>query len=267
MKTKPLFGRRILVTRSRGQASDLSKRLKKEGAKVIEIPTIEIRPPSSWVKMDRAILGLSRYDWLVFTSTNGVESFFRRLACLKKNFRTFREIKIAAVGPATARPVERRGIRIDLVADEFRGEGLAAKMATRRIRGQRVLIVQASQARPVLRNELTRFGAKVERVEAYRSACPRKGREKLRMLLKSGALDLIAFASSLTAENFSKMLGQASPPKIPVACIGPITARTAKKLGFNVAVLPRKSTMEGLVEAICRYFSAASRSTSARYCS
>src|SRR3989338_3401534 len=126
-------------------------------------------------------------------------------------------------------------------------------MSTKRIRGQRVLIAQAAQARPVLRDELVRLGAKVEVVEAYRSACPREGSEELRELLKSGCLDMIAFASSLTVENFMKM-ASTSPQKIPVACIGPVTAKTAKKLGLNVAILPKKSTMEGLVQAVCDYF-------------
>lgn len=253
--SKPLFGRRILVTRSRGQASDLSQRLEEKGAEVIEIPTIEIRPPSSWGKIDRAIRSLSRYDWLVFTSANGVESFFNRLGHLKKDLRDLHGVKIAAVGPATARPVEGKGIRVDLVADEFRGEGLAAKMATKRIRGQRVLIAQAAQARPVLRDELVRLGAKVEVVEAYRSTCPREGKEELRTLLESGCLDLVAFASSLTVENFATMAGSMERLRqIPVACIGPVTARTARKYRLNVAAHPKRSTMTDLVETIGSYF-------------
>jgi uroporphyrinogen III methyltransferase / synthase len=242
---RPLLGRRIVVTRSRNQASELSRLLEEQGAEVIEMPTIEILPPSSWAVLDRAIRRLTSYDWLAFTSANGVSAFFDRLTKLKKDLRHLHGIKIAAVGPATARPIAARGIHTDLVADEFRGTGLARKLIRTGVRGKRVLLVQAKQASEALREELKKAGAKVEAAEAYRSGIPR-GKVEVR------ETDLITFASSLTVENFVKMAGKT---EIPVACIGPVTAKTARSLGLNVAAVPKKSTMPDLVRAIEDFFS------------
>jgi uroporphyrinogen III methyltransferase/synthase len=247
-EAKPLFGRRIVVTRSRGQASELTRLLEEKGAEVIELPTIEIRPPSRWTSLDRAIRNLPKYDWLAFTSANGVQYFFERLFRLKKDLRHLHGVKIAAIGPATARPIEVLGIHVDLVADEFRGEALARKMIKKGVRGKTILLAQAKQAREVLRDELKKAGARVEVVEAYRSVIPPVG-TALRWPLQN--VDLITFASSLTVENFVKMVGAT---KFPVACIGPVTAETAREHGLNVAVQPRKYTMPALVEAIVDYF-------------
>ncbi|HEX5036708.1 MAG TPA: uroporphyrinogen-III C-methyltransferase [bacterium] len=245
---KPLLGRRIVVTRSRNQASEISRLLEEKGAEVIERPTLEILPPSSWSALDRAIQRLSSYDWVAFTSANGVASFFARLGKMKKDLRHLRGVKFAAVGPATARPIAEKGIVADLVADEFRGIGLAQKMIRAGVRGKKILLVQTKQASPDLREVLKKAGAKVETAEAYRSVMPRVGAQGLAPL--QGA-DLIVFASSLTVENFVKAGGAGAAP---VACIGPVTAKTARALGLNVAVVPKKSTMPDLVDAIAAYF-------------
>lgn len=245
---KPLLGRRIVVTRSRNQASEISRLLEEQGAEVVEIPTIEIRPPSSWKPLDAAIRKLSDYDWAAFTSANGVASFFDRLSVLKKDARHLSGVKIAAVGPATARPIAERGVAADLVADEFRGAGLADRMIRAGVRGKKILLVQAKQANPALREALKKAGAKVETAEAYRSAAPVISADELKELRNA---DLVVLASSLTAENFAKRAGKV---KIPVACIGPVTAKTARRLRFKVAVVPKRSTMPDLVGAIASYF-------------
>ncbi len=247
---KPLFGKKILVTRSRGQASDLSRLLEEQGAEAIEIPTIELRPPTSFARMDAAIRRLASYDWIIFTSVNGVSSFFDRLWKKGSDLRDLAGVKVVAIGPATARAVEERGVRLNSVAQEFRAEGLVRLL--RGVRGQRVLIPRAREARDVLIKELRRKGARVDVVEAYRTVIPRFGQRELRKALENG-LDLITFASSSTVENFWRMV----PPrlrrgvrKIPVASIGPITTRTARKLGFKVKIQPKSYTIPSLVAAI-----------------
>lgn len=252
-ENKPLLGKRIVVTRSRNQLSEISRLLEEKGAEVIEMPTIEIRPPSSWKGLDQAIKNFSRYDWVTFTSANGVASFFDRLFKAKRDLRHLGRVKIAAVGPATARPMEARGLHLDLVADEFRGEGLARKLIKSGVRGKKILLVQAKQARETLREELKKAGARVTVVEAYRSAAPR-----ISEFPKD--IDLVIFASSLTVENFVKISPLAPSLKkrglgeISSACIGPVTAKTARDLGLNVVVVPKKSTMPDLVKAIADYF-------------
>jgi uroporphyrinogen III methyltransferase/synthase len=153
-------------------------------------------------------------------------------------------VKIAAVGPATARPIAERGLTPDLVADEFRGTGIARRMIRAGVRGKNVLLVQAKQANPALREALKKAGAKVTTAEAYRSTASRKAD-------MPKDIDMILFASSLTVENFAKMVGTT---KVPAACIGPVTAKTARDLGFRVAVVPKKSTMPALVDTVVAYF-------------
>lgn len=258
--TKPLFGKKILVTRSREQASELSRRLEENGAQVFEIPTIEISPPLSWKELDRAIRSLSKYHWLIFTSANGVDLFFRRFHQKKKDLRDLKGIKIVAIGPATARAIEERGLRVEATATDSRAEGLIRLLAKQKLKGRRILIPQAREAREVLRAELKRLKARVDVVEAYRSVIPKKGGEELRKLIAEKKIDLITFASSATVENFMKMVvgrgGFQTRPytellkQIPVAVIGPITAKTAKKSGLNVVIQPKKYTIPALVEAI-----------------
>jgi uroporphyrinogen III methyltransferase/synthase len=242
---KPLLGKTILVTRSREQASELSRKLEAEGAEVIEIPTIEIHPPSSWKGLDRAIQNLSRYDWMIFTSGNGVRFFFERLK--RKDLRALKGIKIAAVGPATAEMLQKQGIRPDRIAPEYKAEGLLKSLAKEKLKGKSVLIPRAKEGREILISGLKKLGAKVDLVEAYRSAKP-KGK-----IVLEKKIDLLTFASSSTAENFSKMASK-EVLKIPAAAIGPITAKTARKLRFKVVVQPKSYTIEALVKEIVRYF-------------
>ncbi len=244
-ETKPLFGKRILVTRSREQASDLALRLTDLGAEAVEMPTIEIRPPSHWRGMDRAIGNLSRYDWILFTSANGVRFFFERLRKRKKDVRALEGARIACVGPATARAVEGQGLRVDAVAKEFRSEGLLRVLKGKGLKRRRVLFCRAQEGREILIDGLKSLGARVDLVEAYRNAVPRSA------LVPLDNMDLVTFASSATAENFAKLSGRRD---IPAACIGPVTAKTARSLGFNVVVQAKSASMGSLVEAIRNYF-------------
>jgi len=241
---KPLLGKRIVVTRARTQAGDLSKRLEDLGAEVIGVPTIEIKPPASWKGLDRAIFRIADYDWLVFTSVNGVTMFFDRLKAKGGDLRDMKGVRIAAVGPTTARAVEDRGLRVDCVAKEFQAEGLVKALARKKVAGKRFLLCRAKEGREVLIDGLKRLKARVDLVEAYRTTLPDAG---ARRSMRLPDADLVTFASSAMVENFIKIFG---PCTIPVAAIGPITTATAKKRGLNVVVQAPRSTIDSLVDAI-----------------
>ncbi len=253
---RPLFGRRILVTRSRDQASQLSRQLEELGAEAIEIPTIEIRPPRNFSGLDRAIRLVATYHWIIFTSVNGVEAFFGRLARLG-DLRDLKGIQIAAIGPATAESITKKGIRVDLVAKEFRAEGILGPLG-KRVRGKRILIPRAREAREILVTGLKRFGARVDLVEAYCAVLPPSGKKALQRILEGPGIDLITVASSSTVENFVTMAGRTLMKRlrrIPVASIGPITTQTAKRLKLNVVIQPRRYTIPDLTRSVVAYFS------------
>jgi len=254
---KPLFGKRILITRARKQASVLVNLLHEQGAEVIEFPTIEIVPPKSWDDMDRAIKGLSTYDWIVFTSVNGVFSFFERLRNKGRDVRDLKGIKIATIGEQTAKAVEDFGLNVDMVPDDFRAEGVIEGFKETDIKGRKILIPRAKEAREILPLELERMGAEVDVVAAYETKKPdSKEIEEVREMLKKGRIDIITFTSSSTVKNFLSMLGRdtktfAGPV---VACIGPITAEPLKELGIEPEIICRKYTIEELVREIVDYF-------------
>ncbi len=251
---KRLFGKKILVTRSRGQASELSQKLEEEGARVFEMPTLEFRAPKDWKPVDRAVHRLSQKDWLVFTSANGVNFFFERLKFLKKDIRVLGRVLIAAIGPMTARVLKERGLEADLVASEFRTGGLLKTFKRRGIRGKKILLLRAHESHEDLPQGLLKMGAKVEEVEIYQQRIPRKNALPLARILSQDVPDLIVFASSNTVRNYmalAKMAGvEEHARKIPVASIGPMTTKTAKEIGLKVVAQPRRSTIPNLVEAI-----------------
>lgn len=254
---KPLLGKRILVTRARGQASALSTLLEEAGAEVWEIPTIEIHGPASWSRLDRALRSLARYHWLVFTSVNGVAAFFNRLWKLGRDLKDLKGLKVAAIGPATAGAVKEKGIRVDTIAEEYVAEGLVRVLGREELKGKKILIPRAQKAREILVEELKRGGAQVDLVEAYRTAIPRQGSKKLRSLIAGGDFDLVTFASSSTVENFMKMAGRnffTRGRQIPVASIGPVTSAAAKRFGLKVVIQPKEYTIPSLATAIVKYF-------------
>lgn len=256
--TGSLSAKHILVTRSRHQAGELTERLRALSARVTEIPTIELKPPRSFCPLDRAILHLEKFSWLIFTSMNGVDAFFERLGHHKIEARILKSMPIAAIGPATARRLERWGKKPNVVADSYRAEGLVKKLMSRVTDRDSVLIPRAEKARMVLPDELRKKGAKVTLVSCYRSVIPSGSREALKKLIRNDPPDLLTFASSSMVMNFAAILKKDKvlwrrARKIPAACIGPVTAKTAKEEGLKIIIQPKCYTIPDLVDAIRRY--------------
>ena len=257
--SRPLEGRRILVTRSRKQVGKFSRLLRQAGADVVEIPAIEIVPRPNR-ELDPCIARAHRFDWLFFTSVNGAEIFFSRAQELDSPLtgKDGPSPRICAIGPATARRVERFGREVHLVPTRYQAEGVLEAFLERhsnRIEGLNILIPRASQARSLLPRELTRRGAQVEVVPVYDTVVPEKSRLALKQALDAGAPDLITFTSSSTVRH---LMNLATDPdrvrSVPCAAIGPITAATARENGFQVDVESRESTIPGLFGAICRHY-------------
>src|SRR5437868_5936149 len=194
-----LKGVRVLVGRARHQAEALSSALRKLGAKVVEIPFIEIRPPRSYKKLDLTLSNIQEYDWLILTSVNGVDAVWRRLAKLRLTNKHLRHLQIAAIGPATRKAIEQRGLKVDVVPEEYVAESVV-KALGRRVNGKRVLLARAKVARDVIPRELRKLGARVDVVEAYETVIPRASRTRLRAALKDPkhAPAVITFTSSST---------------------------------------------------------------------
>lgn len=253
---KPLFGKRVLVTRTAEQARGFMTRLEQEGAEVIHIPLLEFRPPADWKPLDRAIRSVDRYEGLIFTSANAVRFFFDRVFQLKRDLRDQKGIDFYAIGPATRQALEQRGIRSNQ-ASEYHSDGLI-RFLERRVKGKRFLLPQVAGAPKVLIEGLRKKGGKIESVIAYRNIRPRKGMKILKGLLEANRLDLITFASSSAVDHFTTSLSRKllqKARKIPVACLGPVTAKSARARGFPVRIEPKSSTIDQWVGAIISYFS------------
>jgi uroporphyrinogen III methyltransferase/synthase len=258
---RPLFGRRVVVTRARAQAGELSAELERLGAEVLEFPTIEIRPPGDFGPLDAAIRDLDSFDWLVFTSVNGVDALVERLRHHGLDLRAVpRRAKVAAIGPATAEGVEGAGLRVDVVPREFRAEALIEALATEELPGRKVLIPRARVAREILPDKLREVGAEVVVAPAYESAPSSEGKEELARRLERGEVDCVTFTASSTVENFVGAFGEGEAGRLlagtRVACIGPITAETARGHGIRVDAEAREYTIPGLVEAVTDLFAA-----------
>ena len=252
---RPLFGRRVVVTRARAQAGELSAELEKLGAEVHEFPTIEIQPPKDFEPLDAAIRVLDSFGWIVFTSVNGVEAFLARLRHHGMDLRAVpRDAKLAAIGPATAQKLEDAGFRVDVVPEEYRAEALIGALDANSLAGERILIPRASVAREILPEKLREAGAEVVVPPAYESIPSSEGREELSRRLHSGEIDCVTFTASSTVENFVRAFGAEESARLlagtRVACIGPITADTARKHGLRVGVEAEEYTISGLVEAV-----------------
>jgi uroporphyrinogen III methyltransferase / synthase len=252
---RPLFARRVVVTRARAQAGELSADLEKLGAEVHEFPTIEIGPPEDFGPLDAAIRDLDSFGLIVFTSVNGVEAFLKRLQHHGLDLRAFpRDAKVAAIGPATAERIERTGLRVDLVPEEYRAEALIEALGAHPLAGERVLIPRAKVAREILPEKLREAGAEVIVPPAYESVPSSEGKEELSLRLQSGEIDCVTFTASSTVENFVGAFGAEEAARLlsdtRVACIGPITADAARKHGLRVDAVAREYTISGLVEAV-----------------
>ena len=245
-ETKILFGKKILVTRARTQASKLSKALKNLGAQVVECPTIKIVAPSdNFTAIDAAIKILRGFDLIIFTSANGVEKFFERLRIYGLDARALN--KIAAIGSATAEKLSSFGIIADVVPKDFIAESLADALKNF-VDGKKILLARAEEARDILPESLKNFGAEVIVAPAYKTV------SEVSAQIDFDSIDLITFTSSSTVKNFVAAHGVAALKKIPSAAIGSITAQTLKNFGVTPAVVAKKFTIEGLVEAIKKFY-------------
>jgi uroporphyrinogen III methyltransferase/synthase len=260
-EARPLYGRRVLVTRPRPQAGELSALLEDQGATVEAFPTIELAPAPDGAALDQAVARAGAYDWIVFTSVNGVRVFFDRMAALGRDVRELARARIAAIGPETAAELERRLVRPALVPAEYRAEGLLAVLDSAAVGGRRVLLPRAGGARAVLPDTLRARGAFVDEVVAYVARPPHDADVgRLRALLESDALDAVTFTSSSTVRNFAALVGTevlaglAGRARPLVACIGPVTAQTVHELGLRVDVVPREYTAPALARALAARF-------------
>jgi uroporphyrinogen III methyltransferase/synthase len=258
-ETRPLFGRRIIITRARSQAKAFARAIEELGGEVVEFPTIEILPPQSYNFLDRAIQEIENYRWIIFTSVNGVDHFLTRLRDLKRNIRTLKGIKIAAIGPETAKALESANLRVCVVPQEYRAEAILQELKPDEIRGMRVLLPRAAEARDILPETLREWGAEVDVVEAYRTVAAGSDAAWFRTLPLGKRADMITFTSSSTVNHFAALFPGEDLKWLlahtAVACIGPITQKTAEEKGIRVDVVAREYTIPGLTRAIAEYFS------------
>jgi uroporphyrinogen III methyltransferase/synthase len=258
LNKNPLAGKKILITRAREQSGNFAALVKKLGAEVIEFPTIEIIPPTTWRGLDRAIDQLKSYDWILFTSANGVNFFFERLREKGEDRYLPSSLKVCAIGPATAYQLKDRGIRVDYIPKEFVAEAILKGFGGMAITGKRILLARAKEARDVLPQGLKKMGAEVDVVAAYQTVKPKGESRRLKKLLRDGGIDVITFTSSSTVNHFAELLKKEDLKKlldgIAIACIGPITARTAQGLGMKVRIRPKEYTIPALTQAIAQYF-------------
>jgi uroporphyrinogen III methyltransferase/synthase len=260
----PLFGKRVVVTRTREQASSLSAQLKELGAEVLEIPTIAVRPPADPQPLAQACANIEAYDWLVFTSPNGVKAFFTALEAAGKDCRALYRAKLAAIGPATGKAVAKKGVKPDVVARTFVAEGLLEALAAYDLNGAKVLLPRAAQAREILPETLASRGAQVEVVAAYETVAPAGSADALQQALAEG-FDAVTFTSSSTVRNFlallddggrQELIRRSQAGEIIAASIGPITTRTARDAGLKIQVEPDAYTIDALVEALAGHIAA-----------
>ena len=251
---RPLAGRRIVVTRSRKQAGALSDQLRDLGAEVIELPTIRIEPPSDLRAFAELVQYAHAYDWIVFTSPNGVTAFFEMFYKLYDDARDIGGARIAAIGPATARRVRDFHLKVDLQPDEFVAEAVVREFKKEGdIENLRILIARAEEARDLLPKELGALGAIVDVAFAYRTVAEPRDRTEARSRLAKEGADMITFTSSSTVENFLG-LGLPWPPGMKVASIGPITSKTARDRGLTIGVEATRHDIPGLVDAIRQFY-------------
>jgi len=257
-ETRPLLGKRIVVTRAREQASDLVRQLSDLGADCLEYPTIKIVPAKDPKPMDEAIINLGTYDWIIFTSVNGVKFFFDRLFETDRDVRALNHLYTAAIGPATAERMFQFGLKSDIIPKNYRAESVVEAFRKEKLNGKKILLPRAGEARPVLPVELRNMGAEVDEVTVYLTEKVLDNVALLVKQLEDKTIDLITFTSSSTVRNFKSLL----PPDkfnqlidgVAIASIGPITTDTAAELGIKVDITAESYTIPGLCEAILKYY-------------
>jgi uroporphyrinogen III methyltransferase/synthase len=255
---RPLFGRGILVTRAADQAGEFSNKLADLGAQVFECPTISIVPPESQAELDGALDGLARYDWLIFTSINAVKYFFSRLHAKGLDTRAIGACRVCAVGPKTAAALEAHGLRADLVPVDYKAEGVVEEFRKLPLAGKRILFPRADKARDLIPKALAEMGAEVVAPVAYLNVTPDRLPEEALQALEEGRIHCVTFTSSSTVEHLAAMLGENRflqlLDQVAVAAIGPVTAKSCRELGLEVAIEPKEYTLTALSEELLRYF-------------
>jgi uroporphyrinogen III methyltransferase/synthase len=254
-ESRPLFGKRVVVTRPRGQAGELVRKLELLGAVPLVLPAVEILPPVDWKEVDRRLAGLGNYDWLVFTSANGVHSLLGRLLESGRDLRALAGLKLAAIGPGTADALAEFHLKVDLVPAEFRSESLAAAL-TKKAGGQRILLARADRGREVLRAELAKV-ATVDQVAVYRQVDAATGDGPVQDAIRRGDVDFVTLTSSSIARAFLRSLDEAAATRVRsgdvrLATISPVTSAAVKGMGYAVAAEAREYTIDGLIAAVLR---------------
>ena len=268
---RPLFGRRVLVTRSRTQASRMRQLLEDAGAIPVELPAIAIAPPEDFAPLDDAVSRLSYFDWVIFASVNAVDSVFERMDAQGRDARAFGAARVGAIGPATAAALERRGIRPDFTPSRSVSAAALEELAGYEWSGVSVLLPAADIGRDELADGLARFGANVERVTAYRTVTPPDAAQRARDAFADG-IDIVTFTSSSTVRNLLSLLDTSPSPHEGgntrggtlsgslIACIGPVTSGAARELGLRVDIEAEEHTVEGLAQSLIGHFSTLSES-------
>jgi len=246
----PLFGKKIVVTRAQDQAGELSGRLRSLGADAIELPVISIQPPEDSAPLDLAIAHLADYDWLIFTSVNGVRFFLEHLDRSPHDLRSLKA-KICAIGPSTRRAIEDLHLKVDLMPAEYVAESLVAAFASEQLNGKRILLPRAAVARDVIPTELSKLGAQVDVVEAYRNVIPADAAARAQGIFSDDKKpDWITFTSSSTVDNTITAAGRDALNGVRIASIGPVTSNTVHKYGLAVDAEAKYYTLDGLIVAL-----------------
>ncbi len=268
---RPLSGKRVLVTRSREQAGELIELLEEYGANPILAPTVRVEQAGDGAALDRACAEVGSFDWIVFTSANGVDRFLSRLLAGRGDVRDLKGVRLCAIGPGTAAPLQRLGIKVDLLPSESGAEAIGEALGGADLKGRRLLMLRADQARDALPDLLRQAGAEVVEVVAYRTVLEaiEPGREPdiYRMLLEK-QIDAVTFTSASSVRNFVTIVGADAAPDLlkatAVACIGPVTAEAAQQLGIETTVMPQAYAIPALVDALAEHFAARRQSSAGR---
>ncbi len=253
---KALWGAKIVVTRARAQASGLIERIRDKGGEAIEFPSIEIIREADLKTLHTAFVNIDNYNWIIFTSVNAVDIFFQELSEQGIDIRNLYGIKICAIGPATSAQLEKRGLIVDVVPEEYMAEGIIAELGMQIKEGDRVLLPRARDAREILPKALQELGALVDEVLLYEAIAAAHVNPSIMLEIRNGQVDYISFTSSSTVRNFVKIVGKEHIEdinrQVKIACIGPITANTARENGFTVDIMPESFTIDALFQSILK---------------
>jgi len=254
-ESRPLFGRRIVITRAKENAADFADQLSLYGAEVVRLPAIKIIPPPDFSDLDRAITHVEQYHTIIFTSVNGVQSFYHRLRQLGHDVRILKGISLCAIGPKTGQAISDIGLLSDFIPAEYTAEGIIEELKKRGIAGKRFLLPRAMQAREVLPEFIINNEGQIDVVTAYQAIAPYEN--EMEKILQKGPIDMLTFASASTVRNFMNRISpkiRESISKSAVACIGPITAQAAQECGLSVDLVPKEYTFHALTASIVQYF-------------